>query len=411
MPRYRIGRGRRLGPRVLIVAAILALSCSEEREGEDGCTDCDGIHPAGILDPDSVDFHGRELERRDWDFGVCAACHGSDFSGGKSGVSCLACHEEGVTACSTCHDAEPQTAAHPAHLARFECAACHQVPDRWNAEGHILRDGHADPPPAEITFGEAARWRPEFASDSSEPTYDSDTGTCSGVYCHGDTLGDPAATTTRPVWTASNQAECGSCHGTPPASHAATESCTTCHPSSAGHVDGELAIGTGPGCSGCHGSSDSPAPPRDLSGNTTNDALGVGAHTSHRTVPLGLRGPVPCSACHQVPAEITSAGHIDSPLPAEVMLTGGGDWNRSDATCGTWCHGSSLPVWTRVGEGEVYCGSCHGVPPAGTPHQPDMQLTDCVDCHPSTVDASGIIVRSGPPGAETSEHMDGNIDF
>ncbi|HEU5059556.1 MAG TPA: CxxxxCH/CxxCH domain-containing protein [Kofleriaceae bacterium] len=393
------------------MAAILTLSCSEEREREDGCIDCDGVHPAGILDPDSDDFHGRELERHDWDFALCAGCHGSAFDGGAAGVSCLDCHEDGVTACSTCHEAEPDSAAHPAHLARYQCAECHQVPERWDDDGHILRGGQADPAPAEVRFGEAAGWRPAFADEGEPPSYDPDTATCSGVYCHGDPLGDAAAADTRPVWTGGDPVECGSCHGAPPASHAPVEQCTTCHPASAGHIDGALAIGTGAGCSGCHGSSESPAPPRDLAGNTSNDVIGVGAHTSHRENPLELSGPVPCSACHQVPAETTSPGHVDTPLPAEVVLAGGGDWRRSDATCRTWCHGSSEPVWTRVGEGQVYCGSCHGTPPPGGLHEPEMQLTDCVDCHPATVDASGLILRSGPPGAETSEHMDGTVDF
>lgn len=412
MPRLGLDRGRLARPRVLIVAAILALSCSEEREREDGCSDCDGVHPSGILDPESEDFHGRLLEERDWDFALCATCHGAELDGGKAGVSCLGCHEDGVTTCSTCHEAEPQTAAHPAHLARYQCSECHQVPERWDAEGHILRDGHADPPPAEVVFGDGARRRPTFAAEDGEPAYDPDAGRCSGVYCHGDSLGDPAAAGTRPVWTASGQAECGSCHGARPASHGEVGECASCHPTRAEqHIDGELAIGTGAGCSACHGSPESPAPPRDLAGNTTSDAIGVGAHTSHRTVPFGLRGPVPCAACHQVPDDVTDPGHIDSLPPAEVILTGGGSWNRADATCTTWCHGASEPVWTRVGEGEVYCGSCHGVPPASAPHEADMQLTDCAGCHPATVDASGNILRSGPPGAETSEHMDGNVDL
>ncbi len=411
MPRYGFARGRRVGPRVLIVAAILAFSCSEERAGEDGCADCDGVHPAGILDPESGDFHGRELERRDWDFALCAGCHGQAFDGGASGVSCVACHQEGVTACSTCHDAEPETAAHPAHLARYECAECHQVPDRWDAEGHILRNGMADPLPAEVSFGPAARRRPDFAGAADEPSYDHASATCSGVYCHGDPLGDPAAANPRPVWTGADQVECGSCHGLPPASHGADLECATCHPVSAGHIDGQLAIGDRPGCSGCHGSSESPAPPRDLAGNTSNDVITVGAHSSHRENPLDLRGPVPCAACHQMPADVTSPGHIDTPAPAEVVLAGGGDWRRSDGTCRTWCHGTSEPVWTRVAEGQVYCGSCHATPPAGSPHEPDMQLTDCITCHPSTVDAAGLILRSGPPGAETSEHIDGNVDL
>jgi hypothetical protein len=40
-----------------------------------------------------------------------------------------------------------------------------------------------------------------------------------------------------------------------------------------------------------------------------------------------------------------------------------------------------------------------------------MQLTDCASCHPATVDGFGNILRTGPPGAETSEHMDGTVDL
>jgi predicted CxxxxCH...CXXCH cytochrome family protein len=410
MPRPRVGAGRRDRSRALIVLGLLALSCAEEREREDACPGCDGIHPAGINDPASDDFHGRELERRDWDFALCASCHGAELDGGAAAVSCVGCHQDGVTTCATCHDAEPETAAHPAHVGNASCAECHQVPDRWDAEGHILRDGRADSAPAEVTFGEAARRRPDFAAAGDPPSYDPDTGACSGVYCHGDSLGDPAAATPRPVWTASGQAECGSCHGDPPASHAAGTPCATCHPTDAPHIDGALAIGTGGGCSGCHGSEDSPAPPRDLSGNTSRLAIGVGAHRGHLEARLALRGPMPCSSCHQVPDETTSPGHIDSASPAEVTLVGGGTWTRADATCSSWCHGDGQPIWTG-GAGQVSCGSCHGIPPAGGSHTPDMELTDCAGCHPATVDDFGNILRSGPPGAETSEHMDGSLDL
>lgn len=408
MPRFRLGAGRRGRSRALIVLALLGASCAEEREREDACPDCSGIHPAGISDPASPDFHGRELERRDWDFALCATCHGTGLDGGAAGVSCVSCHEEGVTTCSTCHDAEPATAAHPAHVARYECAECHAVPERWDDEGHILRDGHADLAPAEVLFGEAARRRPDFADDADPPSYDPDSRTCSGVYCHGDPLGDPAAAAPRPVWTGT--VECGSCHGDPPASHAGGTACATCHPADAPHIDGALAIGIAGGCSGCHGSDDSPAPPRDLSGNTSRLAIGVGAHRGHLTARLALRGPMPCASCHQVPAETTSPGHIDSASPAEVTLVGGGTWDRGDATCSSWCHGDSQPIWTG-GAGQVSCGTCHGIPPAGGSHTPDMQLTDCAGCHPATVDAFGNILRSGPPGAETSEHMDGALDL
>jgi hypothetical protein len=221
------------------------------------------------------------------------------------------------------------------------------------------------------------------------------------------------ASLTRPTWDAEvgGQAACGTCHGNPPATHAADQ-CAACHADGAAlHIDGALAIGTGAGCAGCHGSSDSPAPPRDLSGNQISTAIGVGAHRSHLTAKARLRGPIACADCHAVPAATADPGHIDSPAPAEVALAGGGAWLRATATCETWCHGASLPLWTRVGQGEVFCGSCHGVPPVGAPHSPDLELTDCAGCHPDTVDPFGNVLLTGPPGAETSQHMDGNVDL
>jgi predicted CxxxxCH...CXXCH cytochrome family protein len=411
--------GRQHRPRALIGAAVawaLASGCAEERAPGEACADC-GIHPAGILEPQSPDFHGAELARRDWAFEVCASCHGSDLQGGAAGVSCVDCHQDGPTGCTTCHDDRPQSGAHQAHLGAgpaarsWSCSECHQVPSRWDDEGHILRGGVADPPPAEVVLSDAAAQTPEFAVRGAPPSYDPASGRCSDVYCHGDVLTGGGAVT-RPTWNAGpGQADCGSCHGAPPPSHA-DDRCDTCHPTSAAqHIDGALAVGDRPGCGGCHGSDQSAAPPRDLSGQQTSSALGVGAHRSHLQASARLRGPMPCADCHVVPGAISSPGHIDSAAPAEVTLLGGGTWDRDGATCESWCHGASRPVWTRVGQGEVACGTCHGIPPAGAVHDPDLELTDCAGCHPDTVDQFGNILRAGPPGQETSHHMDGNVDL
>jgi hypothetical protein len=40
-----------------------------------------------------------------------------------------------------------------------------------------------------------------------------------------------------------------------------------------------------------------------------------------------------------------------------------------------------------------------------------MPLTSCSGCHPATVDPFGNILRAGAPGAEHSEHIDGNVDL
>lgn len=423
-PRQRARRHRRARALVWAAALAAASGCADERRPPEGCADC-GIHPAGILDPDSSDFHGAELARRDWDFALCASCHGSDFAGGAAGVSCVECHEDGPTSCGTCHAERPDTGSHPAHLGltgappdesrAWDCAECHVVPERWDDEGHILRGGEADPGPAEVTFPEdgQAALTPAFAARSEPPTYDPSTGRCSGVYCHGDLLTDGGAALTEPSWSAAGegQAACGTCHGNPPASHTGG-ACESCHPTgAAAHIDGVLSVGSGDGCTGCHGSAGDPAPPRDLSGDELTAALGVGAHQSHLDATLRLRGPLACGDCHAVPASVTAAGHIDTPPPAEVALTGGGEWDRAAATCTTWCHGGARPVWTRVGLGEAACGTCHGIPPDTASHSPDLDLTDCVQCHAATVDAFGNILRTGAPGAETSEHMDGQVDI
>ena len=111
-----------------------------------------------------------------------------------------------------------------------------------------------------------------------------------------------------------------------------------------------------------------------------------------------------------MPATRDAPGHIDSALPAEVALVGGGAWDRAAATCDSWCHGDAAPVWTVDGGEQVACGTCHGVPPADADHAPDLEIDDCAGCHPDTVDAFGNVILTGAPGSETSQHMDGEVD-
>ena len=127
--------------------------CSEERVLSSACTtDCaPTVHPVGILDPTSDAFHGKELARRNWDFALCASCHGSDFSGGAAKVSCLSCHAAGPTACTTCHGTGPTSNAHVAHASNaVACGECHVVPARWDDDGHILHDGVAITTPPKV---------------------------------------------------------------------------------------------------------------------------------------------------------------------------------------------------------------------------------------------------------------------
>ncbi len=183
-------------------------------------------------------------------------------------------------------------------------------------------------------------------------------------------------------------------------------------------------------CRACHGSSLSPAPPRDLAGSFDTSSIGVGAHRAHLTAAHSLSAPVACGDCHRVPTQLHSPGHLDDPPPAEVIFSGlsvadtaSAAWDRSAATCsGTYCHGGGrslsadtapglnrVPVWT-AGSSQIYCGSCHGAPPKDATHALNIDLGDCFRCHAGTIDRAGNILLSGPPDARASLHINGVVD-
>jgi predicted CxxxxCH...CXXCH cytochrome family protein len=346
------------------------------------------VHPCGWQDPSSTEFHGKDLARRGWALGTCQSCHGQALDGGTAGVSCLSCHQAGAAGCASCHASLP--GAHPTHLAKqVDCSECHVKPSTWVQPGHLDGGGA-------VVLGARANLTIDAADRAGPASWNGTT--CSNVYCHGAALHAPGGATAAPRWDDPTPAGgCTFCHGAPPPSHARVD-CATCHPPSAPHIDGVIEVGRTTGCDGCHGGATSPAPPTDLAGNTATTALGVGAHQAHLRSTF-LRGPVPCETCHAVPQAVTSPGHLVAG-PAAVTLA----WDRDAQTCGTWCHGGTSPRWTSTGT--VFCGSCHGIPPADASHTPAMTLQTCATCHPATVDAYGsIIVTSG-----ASHHMDGVID-
>ncbi len=385
----------------LVVMALIA-GCADERGLSEPCTvDCTaGIHPAGFPDPESPAFHGSDLARRNWDFALCASCHGADFSGGTAKVSCLGCHQEGPTACTTCHRDGPTSNAHAVHAGnQVRCAECHTVPTRWDDDGHIVHNGVAITA-AKVTFGALAATTHAAADRAGPPLWDG--ATCSNVYCHGDALHAAGGAATRPRWDAPATGACDRCHGSPPPSHVRAD-CASCHPATAPHVDGTVQVGRTTGCDGCHGTPASPAPPIDLAGNTFTTALGVGAHQAHLQASARISAPIACATCHLVPATVDAPGHIDSRGPAEVSAVLG--WDRMAQTCASAaCHGPARPRWTSTGQ--VSCGSCHGIPPASRSHTADMPLSSCATCHPGTVDAFGNIIVTG----QSSEHINGVVD-
>jgi predicted CxxxxCH...CXXCH cytochrome family protein len=216
-----------------------------------------------------------------------------------------------------------------------------------------------------------------------------------------------------------NFATCQKCHGADLSGGIAGVSCMECH--------GLQIAGDGiPTCSSCHGSAQSLAPPRDLSGNTSPSARGVGAHQAHLLGRTVISAPIACSACHKVPADIVSPGHLDHLRPATVVFSGlavadGATPTWNGASCSSsYCHGGGAklagdtafklrtPVWT-LGTSQAFCGSCHGLPPGDSAHA-GITYPDCARCHATTATPTGGILVSGPPGARTSTHINGVID-
>ncbi len=341
---------------------------------------------------------------------ACTRCHGSDDNAGPP---------KSTTSASDTTDIE--IGAHQTHLqdnsvrAAIRCQECHIVPTTVDAPTHD--NGQ----PAEVTFGTLA------TTNGAIPTWDHDTATCSGVYCHGATLSD--GSNQSPVWTLvdGSQAFCGSCHGIPPLPpHPADYQCVTCHADTmlatggidiAGgrHINGVVDTSDLP-CNGCHGGADNAAPPRSTIGAGATSDLAVGAHQSHLSG-SAMFAPVSCDACHLVPSSAGDSGHIDA-SPAEVLFGALASnegaqprWDRNAATCSdTYCHGATLgggsnttPMWTRVDGTEATCDSCHGQPPDS--HQPTS--TFCPACHVNVTSGTPAMVNIKSPIL----HGNGQLDF
>lgn len=325
----------------------------------------------------------------------CSSCHGSNENNAPPKAI------DGST--STDNRA---VGAHQSHLkdgnfrVALTCDQCHLVPQYTSSAGHIDSES-----PAEVTFGDLAK------IGNFDPVW---TGTtCTGVYCHGSSIG--GGTITSPVWTQldGTQAACGTCHSLPPPPpHTTNTNCASCHSKVVNssnviidktlHINGEVNVDDANfACNSCHGGATNNAPPKDTSGNTTTTSRGVGAHQKH-VMASDLHAAYSCIQCHILPSAVDSPGHRDTALPAEIVfgaLAKTGNltpaWNGT--TCAnTYCHGTftgglnTTPQWTGT---QARCGSCHATPPATGDHQRNEHRgLSCVVCHGTGYTATTVRV-------------------
>lgn len=253
---------------IVFISLFLSIGCSEVNDNIVPPPTV-GVHPEGFGDASSPNFHKFTFRENDWSFNlrVCQQCHAADYTGGKTGQSCLGCHTEpaGPEACNTCHGvfANPEYIAPPVDLednfevsargvgahfthvydtnsvsVNYGCFECHQE----TAGNDLFVHEHIAPPPAKMEFG-------EFAYPDSldvTPEFNSDL-TCTNTYCHGAfKFGDIQGNSYNPLWnsTTGKEGACGTCHGeidaegnlvTPrPTGHSGSwtiEQCTICHSS------------------------------------------------------------------------------------------------------------------------------------------------------------------------------------
>jgi predicted CxxxxCH...CXXCH cytochrome family protein len=223
------------------------------------------------------------------------------------------------------------------------------------------------------------------------------------------------------VW---NLALCSQCHGTDYNGGYVSPTCKTCHTSPGGPE----------ACNTCHGDFSNPAkiaPARAINGATATTAHQVGAHSTH--LYNAVNGKVTaCNECHNVPAKLTSAGHIDNDGKAEVvfltnktgMASTTGTYNFSTYKCSnTYCHGNfeltkassqyqfiysadkmtglnKEVLWTQTDGTQTACGTCHGLPPTG---HVAYAINTCTICHQGVIDAKGKIT-------DVSKHMNGKVN-
>ena len=190
-------------PVLIFIAGILLMA---------GCSDpnakapfsSDSGHPAGW-------FPSGHAAAAKADPGACTECHGSDLSGGTSGVACSSCHVNGSpytnTDCTSCHGKPPtgtvapnSAGAHNTVTGHFNagvtlpdgCSTCHD-----GAGSGTTKHDNGTVDVAFLTI---------YSAKSGTAVHNAD-GTCSSVSCHGGQ--------TTPVWltgTIDVSTQCTSCH-------------------------------------------------------------------------------------------------------------------------------------------------------------------------------------------------------
>ncbi len=390
-----------------------------------GQLDGGGGHTAGWVDPTK---HGPAASGN---LGGCKVCHGNDFGGGSSGVSCTACHTTAghpnwQTECTFCHGSAARTAdttfpsvgtgtvvranlaspplgsqgentitayavgAHDAHVgggafARpAQCSECHgpTLPTSLVHVGGTVLVGWGVTASNGITPAPAAgnlvRW-----NDTSGVVPN-----CTN-FCHGATLAGGSHTSVK--WNeGATGATCGSCHAIPlPYTaggkwHVPRQDCNACHTgytNSSVNLADHIFVGAKPSaltCTSCHGTSTTnAAPPNDITGATTGGNA-IGAHQKHVASITFHQGNFACTECH--PDNTGNNGHANGLVNIAWGPTASANLTYAVApAAGTFTTGAAFPTCT------TYCHNPRKTDTASTNPAPSWtglaSTVTCGSCH------------------------------
>ncbi len=200
---------------------------------------------------------------------------------------------------------------------------------------------------------------------------------------------------------------CRSCHGTDYSGALAGQSCSGsgCH----------VAADGGPeACYTCHGDWQT----KKIYPQWYN------SHAVHLEGGPGASVTIPCSNCHDLPANYEDPTHIDKTTPgrAEVQLNnvfasiqtkgvvGAPGYDPATGSCSNvYCHGNftngnnATVAWK--GTQQAKCGSCHGDATTGDPLPGGThpQVPTCSTCHADVVDVNRNII-------DRSKHINGKLN-
>ncbi|MFL5273781.1 MAG: CxxxxCH/CxxCH domain c-type cytochrome, partial [Anaeromyxobacteraceae bacterium] len=380
-----------------------------------GCTECHTV-PSSVLDAGHVNgtrevkfgaLAGSAGVAATWNGAsggpaTCATyCHGATLAGGAQKAPVWTTVDGSQAACGTCHGVPPPTAsgAHAKVSATTQCATCH--PGTIDAAGAVKVAGglHVNGTVDRVAYHPAG-WGPSTGG-IAHATAANTTGTAACVACHGNAQGSGGYVNV---------------------------ACVSCH--KAGGTANDFGTAAAPGCTACHGGTltgtdgaglaRAPAPPKATVGSTRP----AGAHARHLTVDAAFAPATTfsCAQCHQPPAAPIHAtgtgdlawGSVASP-PGQVGADGKPLAPAFDAAANscasTWCHGNfrngnaKTMSWTGTAA-DAACGSCHGLPPAGT-HPVLATGTACSGCHQGYGGTVGGAAMAFTVNAAT--HLDGAI--